>query len=113
MDGRGRVLDNVFVERWWRSVKYGEVYLKEYCSGWEAESSLVIYFHFYSHERRYQSLGYRTPWRAAVRIVHAVLAPIRKQHGAARLHEAGRLHLPSARTTYCDRAVDLGRPADR
>ena len=41
MDGRGRALDNVFVERLWRSVKYEEVYLKDYADGWEAEASLA------------------------------------------------------------------------
>jgi len=61
MDGRGRALDNVFIERLWRSVKYEEVYLKDYRDGWEAESSLAAYFSFYCHERIHQSLGYRTP----------------------------------------------------
>lgn len=61
MDGRGRALDNVFVERLWRTVKYEEVYLKEYGDGWEAESSLASYFQFYCNERMHQSLGYRTP----------------------------------------------------
>lgn len=57
MDGRGRALDNVFIERLWRSVKYEEVYLREYSDGWVAEESLSRYF-----ERRiHQSLGYRTP----------------------------------------------------
>ena len=61
MDGRGRAIDNVFIERLWRSVKYEEVYLKSYANGWEAESNLRDYFHFYSHERIHQVLGYRTP----------------------------------------------------
>lgn len=61
MDGRGRALDNVFIERLWRSVKHEEVYLKDYASAWEAEASLGSYFRFYSHERIHQSLGYRTP----------------------------------------------------
>ena len=61
MDGRGRALDNVFIERLWRSVKYEEVYLKEYADGWEAEASLAAYFRFYNHERIHQALGYRTP----------------------------------------------------
>ena len=61
MDGRGRAIDNVFVERLWRTVKYEEVYLKDYQDGWEAEDSLAAYFHFYSHERIHQALGYRTP----------------------------------------------------
>jgi putative transposase len=61
MDGRGRALDNVFVERLWRSVKYEEVYLKAYRDGWEAEDSLRSYFWFYCHERVHQALDYRTP----------------------------------------------------
>ncbi len=61
MDGRGRAIDNVFIERLWRSVKYEEVYLKDYQDGWEAEASLEAYFRFYSHERIHQALGYRTP----------------------------------------------------
>jgi len=61
MDGRGRALDNVFVERLWRSVKYEEVYLKDYHDGWEAEASLARYFRFYCDERLHQALAYRTP----------------------------------------------------
>lgn len=61
MDGRGRVTDNIFVERLWRSVKYEEVYLRDYLDGWEAEQSLARYFHFYCHERIHQGLGYRVP----------------------------------------------------
>ena len=61
MDGRGRAIDNVFIERVWRSVKYEEVYLKEYANGWDAEASLAAYFRFYNEERIHQALGYRTP----------------------------------------------------
>jgi putative transposase len=61
MDGRGRAIDNVFVERLWRSVKYEEVYLKDYADGWEAEASLAEYFRFYRDERIHQALDYRTP----------------------------------------------------
>jgi putative transposase len=61
MDGRGRALDNVFIERLWRSVKYEEVYLKDYADGWEAEASLASYFRFYRDERIHQALRYRTP----------------------------------------------------
>ena len=62
MDGRGRALDNVFVERLWRSVKYEEVYLHACQDGWEAEESLRRYFEFYGRERPHQGLGNRTPW---------------------------------------------------
>ena len=61
MDGRGRALDNVFVERLWRTVKYEEVYLREYTDGWQAEESLGTYFDYYCNGRRHQSLKYRTP----------------------------------------------------
>jgi transposase InsO family protein len=61
MDGRGRALDNVFVERLWRSVKYEEVYLKDYQSAWEAKDSLAASLNFYCHQRIHQALGYRTP----------------------------------------------------
>jgi putative transposase len=61
MDGRGRALDNVFVERLWRTVKYEEVYLKDYATAWEAERNLRAYFGFYNDERPHQSLENHTP----------------------------------------------------
>jgi putative transposase len=61
MDGRGRALDNIFTERLWRSVKYEEVYLKEYASPREARLGLTRYFNFYNHERPHQALDYMTP----------------------------------------------------
>ena len=68
MDGRGRALDNIFVERLWRSVKYEEVYLQDYASMPEAVAGLRTYFRFYNDERLHQSLGYSPPvtvWQAA------------------------------------------------
>lgn len=61
MDGRGRAMDNIFVERLWRTVKYEEVYLKSYETVAEARESLARYFLFYNTERLHESLGYRTP----------------------------------------------------
>jgi putative transposase len=61
MDGRGRAFDNIFVERLWRSVKYEEVYLKDYGVVHEARQGLRDYFALYNNERLHQSLGYRTP----------------------------------------------------
>ena len=61
MDGRGRALDNVFVERLWRTVKYEGVYLKELRDGGGAGAGLARYFGFYCHERPHQALDYRTP----------------------------------------------------
>ena len=57
MDGRGRALDNVFVERLWRTVKYDEIYLKSYRSQPEAETNLASFFHFYNERRPHSSLG--------------------------------------------------------
>jgi len=61
MDGRGRVFDNIFVERLWRSVKYEEVYLKDYADVAAARRGLGQYFSFYNTERFHQALEYRTP----------------------------------------------------
>lgn len=61
MDGRGRALDNVFVERLWRSVKYEDVYLRDYETVPALHKGLERYFTFYNSERPHQSLGYLTP----------------------------------------------------
>ena len=61
MDGRGRCLDNIFIERLWRSLKYEEVYLRDYQFVPEARAGIEKYFQFYNHERLHQSLGYQTP----------------------------------------------------
>lgn len=61
MDGRGRALDNVFVERLWRSVKYEKVYLSEFATVRDAREGLAEYFRFYNESRPHQALGYRTP----------------------------------------------------
>ena len=61
MDGRGRALDNVFVERLWRTVKYEEVYLKDYETPWEAIQGLGTFFVRYNEWRQHQALGYQTP----------------------------------------------------
>jgi putative transposase len=64
MDGKGRAIDNVMVERLWRSVKYEEIYLKSYSSGADRYAGLKAYFHYYTHDRPHQALGNRTPWEA-------------------------------------------------
>ena len=69
MDGRGRWLDNVFVERLWRSLKYEEVHLKVYANGLEARIGIDRWFRFYNDSRPHQALGYKTPaasWAAEV-----------------------------------------------
>jgi putative transposase len=61
MDGKGRCMDNIFIERLWRSVKYEEVYIKDYGTLPEARSGLTEYFKRYNNLRPHQSLGYRSP----------------------------------------------------
>ena len=81
MDGKGRWVDNVFVERLWRSLKYEEVYLKAYNSVAEARLGIGNYFQFYNRERRHQSLDRQTPeqvyegsvmWPVAARSGHSM-----------------------------------------
>ena len=61
MDGKGRAMDNIFIERLWRTVKYEEIYLKEYDSVAELKKALRAYFHFYNYERSHMSLGRKSP----------------------------------------------------
>jgi putative transposase len=80
-------LDNVFTERLWRTVKYEELYLKDYADGADYLASLEKYFAFYSHERCHQSLGYQTPAavyrRAATRSVLPIVCGVSRAKRAA------------------------------
>ena len=69
MDGRGRWMDNVFIERLWRSLKYEDVYLKGYADGREARAGIASWMYFYNHQRLHMALGNRAPmevWREAM-----------------------------------------------
>ena len=61
MDGHGRALDNVWIERFWRTLKYEEVYIRDYIDGIEAYHSLASYINFYNYERPHSSLGNESP----------------------------------------------------
>ena len=61
MDGKGRYLDNIFIERLWRSLKYEDIYIKAYASVPEARRGIGGWLSFYNDERLHQALGYRTP----------------------------------------------------
>jgi putative transposase len=66
MDGRGRFLDNIFIERLWRSLKHEDIYLKPYADGREARAGIAAWIAFYNSRRPHQGLGYKTPmsvWR--------------------------------------------------
>jgi len=79
MDGRGRVFDNIFSERLWRTVKYEDVYLKDYADPGEARDGLRAYFRFYNEQRPHQALDYRTPTE-----VYCGLAGGKRDRAAAR-----------------------------
>ena len=61
LDGKGRCLDNIFIERLWRSLKYEDIYLHAYASVPEAKAGIAAWLHFYNEERLHQAHGYRTP----------------------------------------------------
>ena len=65
-DGKGRALDNIYVERFWRTLKYEDVYLRNYQTGSELRMGLTRYFQYYNHQRPHQSLGYRTPAKVLI-----------------------------------------------
>ncbi len=62
MDGKGRALDNIIIERFWRSVKYEYIYINEITNGAELWTGLNEYFNFYNNERLHQTLKYKTPF---------------------------------------------------
>jgi len=61
MDGRGRAMDNIFIDRFWRTVKYEDIFLHDYTDVCDVIVRLKRYFRFYNHERPHQSLGNQTP----------------------------------------------------
>jgi len=79
MDGKGRALDNIFIERFWRTIKYEHIYLRAYSDGRELQEGLSNYFRFYNQDRKHQSLGYQTPtsWyeKGVERRKSAILTP--------------------------------------
>ena len=74
MDGKGRCMDNIFVERLWRSLKYEEVYLHAYDSVEQAIERIGAWINFYNFERVHQALGYKTPWEVYSGTLNATAA---------------------------------------
>jgi putative transposase len=74
MDGRGRAMDNIFVERLWRTVKYEDIYLHDYRAMQDAYAGIKQYFEFYNNERHHQALGYKTPREVYTEVVSESLA---------------------------------------
>ena len=87
MDGKGRFLDNIFIERLWRSLKYEEVFIKAYASVAQARAGIGAWLVFYNNERKHQSLGYRTPAD-----IFAVSPPCGYVHNASALHTSPQDH---------------------
>jgi putative transposase len=81
MDGKGRYLDNIFIERLWRSLKYEEVFTKAYVSVVEARFGIGAWMRFYNNERKHQALGYQTPAE-----IYEVTLPCGYVHNARALH---------------------------
>jgi putative transposase len=74
MDGRGRFMDNIFIERLWRSIKYEEVHLKAYADGREARAGIGAWMSFYNHRRPHQAMSNQMPmevWRAGIEAIEA------------------------------------------
>lgn len=76
LDGRGRVFDNIFIERLWRTVKYGNIYIQEYQTITDVKQGLKTFFDFYNTERLHQSLKYQTPWEVYSGL--KFVAPVKK-----------------------------------
>ena len=87
MDSKGRFLDNIFIERLWRSLKYEEVFIKAYASVAQARAGIGAWLVFYNNERKHQSLGYRTPAD-----IFAVSQPCGYVHNASALHTSPQDH---------------------
>ncbi len=98
MDGRGRYMDNIFIERLWRSLKHEDIYLKHYADGREAREGIASWIAFYNSRRPHQALGYKTPmsvWR------EGTTGPLGEQavDMTLRLDNAkGVVHMPTAAT---------------
>src|SRR5450631_1752902 len=89
MDGRGRFMDNIFIERLWRSIKYEEVHLKAYADGREARDGIGLWMNFYNHHRPHQAMNNQFPmaaWRAGtdrIEVAKTVDMPLRLDNANA------------------------------
>ncbi len=114
MDGKGRCMDNVFIERLWRSLKYEEVYLHAYASVAEAKAGIGAWLSFYNEERQHQSLGYRTPrqiYEEGLWICGRSALPTGSASPASRAgSESGEMlafaHIPTGATV--NKGIDIG-----
>lgn len=87
MDGRGRWLDNVVIERFWRSIKYEDIYLKSYANAWELERGIAAYIMRYNHERPHRSLGEATPDEVCTRVAETATEIIAPSSGGGSINK--------------------------
>jgi putative transposase len=120
MDGRGRALDNIFVERLWRSVKYEEVYLKKHENMQDLLMGLTHYFMFYNNARKHQSLGYQTPesvYRSGVgggaKIVDKFGGAIEESSVALRSTDDSSITKTELKATTTSKAKAIPKPGQR
>jgi len=119
MDGKGRCMDNIFVERLWRSLKYEEVYLNAYATVAEARAGIGAWLDFYNEERQHQSLGYRTPrqiYQGGLWICGRSALPIGGASPASRASSESQemlafAHIPTGATA--NKGLDLDEVEDR
>ena len=98
MDGKGRCLDNIPIERFWRTIKYEEVYLKTYDSVHEAKDAIGAYIHWYNHNRRHSGINNHRPYEVMIGQEKALKWPFAKIDG--HVDNANALtHMPTIRTT--------------
>ena len=112
MDGRGRALDNVFIERLWRTLKYEDIYLRDYADGHDLHHGLERYFAFYNHARPHSALGGRTPAE-----VHGASAsrvqlarPSRRTPCGQRVHAQAAVWTSRGQSASCPHLADTHAP---
>ena len=105
MDGKGRWLDNIPVERLWRTIKYEEVYLRTYETVTEAKQSLEVYINWYNQQRRHSGINYQRPYEVMIGRVQATSWPF-QQPEMGQMLECGYVdnakafpHIPTSPTT--------------
>jgi putative transposase len=106
MDGKGRCLDNIPIERFWRTVKYEEVYLKTYESVQEARDSMDTYISWYNHTRRHRALGYNRPAEVMTGVKVADVWPFKRGDGYVD-NACALTHIPTPPTTSSTKVLKI------
>jgi putative transposase len=106
MDGKGRCLDNIPIERFWRTLKYEEVYLKTYDCVFEAKEALSVYIYWYNHERRHSGINHHRPFEVMTGLKEALTWSFKKADGYGdNLKQV--THIPTASTTKIKQQIKI------